>query len=51
MSRLLAKSGQDAPSLKQHSADVVAVFDALFGSMDRPSYWELSGKLANPSVR
>ena len=38
MSRLLAKSGRDAPSLKQHSADVVAAFDALFGSIDGPSY-------------
>ena len=35
---LLAKSGHNAPSLTQHSEDVVAAFDALFGGMDEPSY-------------
>ena len=38
MTKLSAKSGQNAPSLAQHSADVVAAFEALFGSVDRPSY-------------
>ena len=38
MTRLLAKSGQNAPSLVQHSADVALAFDALFGDVDEPSY-------------
>ena len=38
MTELSAKSGQNAPSLAQHSADVVAAFEALFGSVDGPSY-------------
>ena len=38
MTNLLAKSGQNAPSLAQHSEDVAAAFDALFGSVDGPSY-------------
>ncbi len=36
--RLLAKSGQNAPTLLQHSADVVSAFEALFGTGDEPSY-------------
>lgn len=36
--RLLAKSGRSAPTLLQHSADVVAAFEALFGNGDGPSY-------------
>ena len=35
---LLAKSGKNAPTLSQHSADVVNAFEALFGSVDKPSY-------------
>lgn len=38
MTELSAKSGQHAPSLAQHSADVVAAFEALFGGLDEPSY-------------
>ena len=38
MTELLAKSGRNPPSLAQHSADVVAAFEALFGSMDGPSH-------------
>ena len=38
VTELLAKSGHNAPSLTQHSEDVVAAFDALFGGMDEPSY-------------
>ena len=38
MTELSAKSGQNAPSLAQHSADVVATFEALFVSLDGPSY-------------
>ena len=38
MTKLLAKSGNNAPSVAQHSEDVVAAFDALFGDMDEPSY-------------
>ena len=38
MTRLLAKSGQNAPSLVQHSEDVAAAFTALFGGVDEPSY-------------
>ncbi|MDE0219874.1 MAG: CRISPR-associated helicase Cas3' [Spirochaetaceae bacterium] len=36
--KLLAKSGQDAPTLPRHCADVVAAFDALFGTAHGPSY-------------
>ena len=38
VTELLAKSGQNAPSLAQHSEDVVAAFNALFGGVDEPSY-------------
>ena len=36
--RLPAKSGPGAPTLPQHSADVVATFEALFGTKAEPSY-------------
>ena len=36
--RLLAKSGQNAPTLQQHSADVVAACEALFGNALGPTY-------------
>ena len=39
MTRLFANSGQNAPSLVQHSADVALAFDALIGGVDEPSYW------------
>lgn len=38
VTELLAKSGHNAPSLIQHSEDVIAAFDALFGGIDEPSY-------------
>ena len=38
VTKLFAKSGHNAPSLVQHSKDVVTAFGALFGSMDEPSY-------------
>lgn len=36
--RLLAKSGPEAPTLPDHSADVVTAFEALYGSRAGPSY-------------
>ncbi len=38
VTKLLAKSGHNAPPLAQHSEDVVTAFGALFGGMGEPSY-------------